>query len=298
MAVAASVTTRVRIGSGVTDVQRTHPAVIAQQYLTLHHISAGRCILGIGAGEGENTVPYGISTPRPVSMLEDALEMIHLLWSSEGPVAFDSSHWTMRGAVLGLGPVAECSFPAIWVAGHGPRMLDITGRLGDGWIPMLMSPEDYAQRLGVILKAKSQAQRPGTFEPAIWSYVCYGESREDCLKVFDSPMYKSLALLLPEHEFEALGVRHPLGPGGGLQGFIPSWFTESELIEVLDRVPVELVAKTVLHGSVEDIVSDLEALRRAGVQTAVLANVSFLTDENRVRNSYAAQRQVLERFRA
>jgi phthiodiolone/phenolphthiodiolone dimycocerosates ketoreductase len=296
-AVAASAVERIRVGSGVTDVQRTHPAVLAQQYLTIHHISGGRCILGLGAGEKENTAPYGIRTSRPVAMLEDALEIIRLLWESDGPVDFDSEFWPMRRGVLGLGPVVDAGFPAIWVAGHGPKMLEITGRLADGWIPMLMAPDEYAKRLAVVENARNAAGKNGEFESAIWSYVCYGDSREDCLKIFESPMYKSLALLLPASEFEAFGVPHPLGEKGGLGGFVPTWFAERELLDVLERVPVELVAKTVLHGTVDDVVGDLEALSRAGARTAVLANVSFLSDETRVRESYVAQRFVLDRFR-
>jgi phthiodiolone/phenolphthiodiolone dimycocerosates ketoreductase len=297
IAAAGSATSTVRVGAGVTDVQRTHPAVLAQQYLTVHHLSSGRCILGLGAGEGENLAPYGIHPTKPIGMLEDALEIIRLLWESEGPVDFDSSFWPLRGAVLGLGPVAEAGFPAIWLAGNGPRMLDIVGRLADGWIPMLMKPGDYAQRLAVIDKARERVGRTGNFEAALYSYVCYGKSKDDCLELFESPMYKSLALLLPAQEFEALGVPHPLGESGGLQGFVPTWFSDEELLETVGKVPAELVAKIILHGSVDEVMDELQALSEAGVQTAVLANVSFLTDADRVRDSFAAQSQVLSRFR-
>jgi len=298
LAAAGSATSTVRVGSGVTDVMRTHPAVLAQQYLTLHHMTEGRSIFGVGAGEGENTLPYGVSAERPVSMLEDALQIIRLLWENEGPVDFDSEFWPLRGAVLGLGPVAEVGFPPIWLAGSGPRMLDMAGRLADGWIPMLMKPDEYASRLALIMDSRRQAGRTGQFEPALWSYVCYGESKEDCLELFESPMYKTLALLMPPHEFEALGVEHPLGKVGGLQKFIPTWMDEDTLFDALEKVPVELVAKTILHGSLDEISEDLEKLSSAGAETIVLGNVSFLSDESMVRSSYIAQRELLNRFRA
>jgi phthiodiolone/phenolphthiodiolone dimycocerosates ketoreductase len=295
-AVAGHCSTRVRVGSGVTDVQRTHPAVLAQQYLTIHHLSSGRCILGLGAGEGENTAPYGIRSPRPITMLEEGIEIIRLLWESEDPVDFAGTCWPLRGAVLGLGPVTGAGYPAIWVAGSGPRTLDLVGRLADGWIPMLMAPSEYKAKLTEIARIRERVGRAEPFEPALYTYVCYGKSKDDCLQLFDSPMYKSLALLLPAREFESMGVQHPLGERGGLHGFVPTWFEEDELLGILDRVPQELVARIILHGSPDDILQELETLSGIGVQTVILANVSFLTDAGRVRPSFEAQRDLLRRF--
>ena len=51
---------RVRIGTGVTEPFRRHPATLAQAFVTLDHLTRGRAILGIGNGERENTEPYGI----------------------------------------------------------------------------------------------------------------------------------------------------------------------------------------------------------------------------------------------
>jgi phthiodiolone/phenolphthiodiolone dimycocerosates ketoreductase len=53
-------TKRLKLGSCVTDLQRKHPAVLAQTTMTLDHLSNGRAILGIGAGEAMNMDPYGI----------------------------------------------------------------------------------------------------------------------------------------------------------------------------------------------------------------------------------------------
>jgi phthiodiolone/phenolphthiodiolone dimycocerosates ketoreductase len=296
IAAAAGATTSVRLGAGVTDVARTHPATIAQQYLTIHHLSGGRAVLGVGAGEGENLLPYGLTTSRSVSRLEEGLEIIRLLWRSEEPVTRPSEFWPLRSAVLGLGAV-DGTYPPIWVAAHGPRMLELTGRLGDGWLPMLQSPERYRSGLRAVSAAREQAGRAGDFTAAMWTFVCYGESREDCRLLFESPMYKTLGLLRPPQEFEEFGIPHPLG-GAGLDGFVPTWLDERRTLELVDAVPVELVARAILHGSVDDIVADLEALGAAGLQLAVLGNVSFLTDRDRVRSSFEAQAELVKRMGA
>jgi phthiodiolone/phenolphthiodiolone dimycocerosates ketoreductase len=300
MTAAAVSTETISIGSSVTDPIRRHPAMLAQEFLSIDHFSNGRCIFGLGTGEGENAIPYGLTLDKPASRVEDALEIIRLLWESEGPVDFDSAFWKHEDAVLGLGPVAEGAFPPIWLAAHGPRMLDITGRLADGWLPTFMAPADYRakrQRIEDARRAAGRLDRP--FEAGLWAYTCIGDSKADCLELFESPMYKMIALQLPAAVFEKHGVAPPLGEGSyGFNDFIPSRFSRDEILEVLDGVPPEIVAEAILHGSVDDVVADLEALGDAGCDHAVLWNISFLTDAERVAPSFKAVSQVQRALQA
>src|SRR5438128_5612612 len=90
MAGAVSVLTKnVPIATSVVDTVRRHPSMLAQTALTLSHLSKGRFILGVGAGELENTVPYGFSLSKLVSRFEESLKVIRLLWDTDGPVDFE-----------------------------------------------------------------------------------------------------------------------------------------------------------------------------------------------------------------
>ena len=190
--------------------------------------------------------------------------------------------------------VAEGRFPPIWVAAHGPRMLDIAGRLGDGWLPMLLAPDDYRARLDRILAARRAAGVDRPFEAGVWTYMCIGESKEDCLRLFESPVYKVLALQLPAAVFEEAGIAPPLGPGSyGLDDFIPSRWGREEILGVLERIPPELVGRVILHGSAADVAAELRALEAAGCEHAVLWNISFLTDTARLAPSFAAQAELI-----
>ena len=71
---------RVRLGTGVTEPFRHHPATLAQAFVTLDHLTHGRAILGIGAGERENIEPYGIPFAARTKRLEEALSIIRELW--------------------------------------------------------------------------------------------------------------------------------------------------------------------------------------------------------------------------
>src|SRR5881296_1591800 len=128
---------RVRIGTGVTEPFRRHPATLAQAFVTLDHLTRGRAILGVGNGERENTEPYGIPFRKRVGRLEEALAIIRRLWDSRGePVDFDGTIWRLRRAFFAT-PLYNGKAPALWIGAHAPRMLGLTGRYADGWFPTI-----------------------------------------------------------------------------------------------------------------------------------------------------------------
>ncbi len=69
---------RLQLAVGVTEPIRRHPVLIAQAFMTLAHATKQPPILGIGAGEAENIVPYGLDFSKPVSKLEEAVEIIRM----------------------------------------------------------------------------------------------------------------------------------------------------------------------------------------------------------------------------
>jgi phthiodiolone/phenolphthiodiolone dimycocerosates ketoreductase len=128
------------VGVSVTDAGRRNPAVTAQAAATLHLLTGGRAILGIGTGEREGNEPYGVEWSKPVTRLEEALATIRALWNSGGElISRDSPYFPLHDAVFDLPPY-KGKWPEIWVASHGPRMLRITSRYADAWVPALIPP--------------------------------------------------------------------------------------------------------------------------------------------------------------
>src|SRR3990172_2858723 len=124
MSALGSATSRIGLQVGVTEPFRRHPAMLAQAFLSLDHITKGRVVLGIGAGEAMNLLPYGIDFRSPVGKVEEALKIIRLLWSTDEPVDFPGRFWKLERAVLGIRPFGKTP-PQIWLAAMGPRMLDL-----------------------------------------------------------------------------------------------------------------------------------------------------------------------------
>ncbi len=279
IAVAAASTDTIQLGTCVTDPIRRHPAVLANEFLTLHHMSGGRVVLGIGAGEGENTIPYGMDFGHQVSKLEEALQVIRLLWESDGPVDFDGRWFPLSGAVLGLGPY-EGSYPPIWVGAHGPKMCELTGAYGDGWIPVMMPLDEYRTRLGWIEEARRRHGREAQpFDVAVRSYVVAHEDHETAHRMLDHPLIKGLCLSLPDWLYKTVGSEHPLGDGfHGLRSYIPSGIPREEALQLIDRVPFELVHQYMLHGTPDDMVDGMSPYIEAGASLIVLHNMGFLAD--------------------
>jgi phthiodiolone/phenolphthiodiolone dimycocerosates ketoreductase len=271
---------RVRIGTGVTEPFRRHPATLAQAFVTLDHLTRGRAILGIGNGERENTEPYGIPFTRRVGRLEEALAIIRRLWGSGGePVDFDGSVWRLRHALFTT-PLFRGKAPALWVAAHAPRMLALTGRYADGWYPTIkMDADTYRERLARIGAAAAAAGRSlATFEPALQIQLALGADRRRMLaRLLEVPVAGAMAMLLPGPAWTRHGLRHPLGDTfEGFPDFVPEEVAPAQIEAARRQVTPDLLGDGLFAGSVEEVVDEVRPLVAAGLRHVVIWNLGPL----------------------
>jgi phthiodiolone/phenolphthiodiolone dimycocerosates ketoreductase len=248
--------------------------------VTLDHLTRGRAILGIGNGERENTEPYGIPFTRRVGRLEEALTIVRRLWESRGePVDFDGSIWRLRQALFAT-PLYGGKAPAVWIAAHAPRMLGLTGRFADGWLPTIkMSPAEYRARLDRIQTAATEAGRPtADFEPALLIQVVLGADRRAVLdRMSRVPTAAAMSMLLPGPLWKKHGLRHPLGEEfEGFPDFVPEEVTSDQIKDAQRQASPELFADGVFAGSVDQIVADVRALVDAGLRHVLIWNLTPL----------------------
>ena len=131
-AVAAS-TSRIDLGQSVVNAPYRSPAMLAQIADTIDEISGGRFVLGIGAGNTENSdyEAYGFPTDRRYSRFAEAIQIIHGLLKN-GAIDFEGQFYTASKAELVLrGPRKEG--PPINIAAGGPKMLQLVARYADAW---------------------------------------------------------------------------------------------------------------------------------------------------------------------
>jgi phthiodiolone/phenolphthiodiolone dimycocerosates ketoreductase len=270
---------RLRLGVGVTDAGRRNPAVTAQAAATLHLLTRGRAILGIGPGEREGNQPYGVDWTHPVARFEEAIATIRALWDSGGElVSRDSAFFPLHNAVFDLPPYRG-KWPEIWIAAHGPRMLRTTGRYADAWFPGFpQRPSDYEHRLEVLRTAASDAGRdPMSITPAICMFVITGHSRDDVDEALNSDIAKSFALNVSAEFWARHGVTHPLGEDfSGGQDLIPQTLDKETVLSYTAQVPVSLMKEAFLTGTPDDVIDHAAHWRDHGVRYIVVLNISTL----------------------
>lgn len=270
---------RPRLGIGVTDASRRHPAVIAQAAATLNLITRGRAILGIGAGMRGGNAPYGVDWTEPVARFEEAVATIRALWNSGGElVSRDSRFFPLENAVFDL-PPHRGRWPEIWIGARGPRMLRAAGRYADAWFPGMVSrPEDYAQGLEAVRNAAADAGRdPESITPALSVYIATGRNGDDVAQILNSPAAKALALNLPGQLWAEHGLQHPCGDRfTGVQDLIPQTLDEQTVLSSTENVPAALLQHALLAGTPDEIINRAAELRDHGVRYLVANNVSVL----------------------
>jgi phthiodiolone/phenolphthiodiolone dimycocerosates ketoreductase len=163
LAYLSSRTKRIMLAAGVTDALRIHPAKTAHIVATLNHLSGGRAILGLGAGEVMNTKPYGISwepAQTRIHRLREYIHVVHRLWSSsfEHPANYTGKYYSLNKAHLALQPIQK---PSIYIGSFSStKMLEIVGELGDGWFPgALYTPKSYDDQIKIINQSAKRVQR-------------------------------------------------------------------------------------------------------------------------------------------
>jgi phthiodiolone/phenolphthiodiolone dimycocerosates ketoreductase len=270
---------RMQLGTCVTDTGRRNPAVTAQAAATLHLMTRGRAILGIGTGERVGNEPYGVDWSKPVARFEEALATIRALWNSNGQLVNRDSDWfPLRDAIFTLPPV-KGRWPQIWIASHGPRMLRATGRYADGWFPVsFFSPERYAEGLQQIQAAADNANRdPHSIIAANTHYVVTGRSSAEVEEALDSVPIRAFALNIPAWAWAEHGVQHPLGESFvGFQDILPQTFDEQTVLAHAAAAPISLIKQYALTGTPDEILDRLAVWRDHGVRYPVLWHVSIV----------------------
>ena len=94
--------------------------------------------MGLGAGAFWDAV-VGMGGPRrspgeAVRSLEEAIKVMRMVWSDERSLRFDGEFYSLKGMRPGPHPLHDIG---IWVGAYGPKMLDLIGKIAEGWVPSL-----------------------------------------------------------------------------------------------------------------------------------------------------------------
>ena len=147
----AAETETIQIASGILPIYTRTPTLLAMTAAGLDELSGGRAILGLGASgpqviEGFHGVPYD----APIGRTREIIDICRKVWKREEPVVHDGKRYQLplpEGQGTGLGkPLKMITHPRradipIHVASLGPKNVQMTAELADGWLPILFHPE-------------------------------------------------------------------------------------------------------------------------------------------------------------
>jgi probable F420-dependent oxidoreductase len=155
---AATVTTRLRVGTGIALVPQRDPIVTAKMVSTIDHLSGGRFLFGVGNGWNQDEIEnHGTAFSSRHKLARERIEAMKAIWTEEEPeyhgefVNFDKmKQWPKP---------AQRPHPPIIVGGAFPYAARRAIRYGDGWIPR----DDWLDRdgIGVLDQFRAMAKEAG-----------------------------------------------------------------------------------------------------------------------------------------
>lgn len=176
LTLAAAASSRLLLGTAVTNPATRHPAITAAAAATVDEISGGRLTLGVGAGD-RPLLALGLR-PSPLATLESAIVAIRRLWRGE-EVDIDAGEFSMRCAHLRFG--ARPDIP-VFLSASGPKTLELAGRAADGVILLVgLFPEALDWAIGQVARGAKGAGRPRP-HVAVFAYGAIDEDEEAALE--------------------------------------------------------------------------------------------------------------------
>ena len=251
-------TQRVRVGTAVLVLPLYNPVIVAKQIADLDSRSGGRISVGVGAG-GEFAKEFeavGVPLGERGGRTDEGIEVLRALWSGR-PVTHKGRYFTLDDVVMRpvTSPGEEGSTmrpggPPVIVCGRKEAAMRRAARLGDGWMPYLVSPSAYARSVATIRTEAAAAGRDlESFEWMMYLYCSVrpdGERARDDVATFLGSAYgdkppSMLDRIAPAGTPAQVADRLQEYVDAGVRHFIISPAAQRETLEV-----VTLAAKEVL----------------------------------------------------
>mgnify|MGYP006283251273 FL=1 len=279
----AARTERLTIASGIMPVYSRTPTLLAMTAAGVDYLSDGRCMLGIGASgpqvvEGFHGVPY----QAPVGRIRETIEICRKVWRRE-KLEYQGKYYEMplsanRGTGLGKAlklinhPVRD-EVP-ITVAALGPKSVEMTAELADGWLPAFYLPEGADAIWGEALRAGAAKRDPGRAPLEVFSggAVAIGEG----LEAQRDRARPQIALYVGGMGAKEKNFYNRIFRQYGYEreaDRIQELYLSGRKDEAEAAIPEDYLAKASLVGPEGFVRERLEALRASGVTTL---NVSLL----------------------
>ena len=158
MSMAAARTTRLKVGMSVMVLPGRNPVVLAKELATLDRMSNGRLLpaFGLGVADPEEQQAFSVERKQRAKIFNEALAVLRSCWIDE-EVTFHGEHFYYDKLRVFPKPMQQP--PDVWLGGIAESELKRVGRLGDGWLPSFVTPQDAAAGWKTINEVATDHER-------------------------------------------------------------------------------------------------------------------------------------------
>ena len=255
-------TSKIRLGAGILPVLVRSPWVVAIGAAAVDEISGGRFMLGLGAGHKSVIEDrHGLIYDRPTLRMREVTEIVRCALSRE-PVNFQGEIFRLSGARLSAQPVR--SYVPVYIAGIGPRVLELAGEIADGAFLIFPTENSLKTSLTHIAEGAARANRnPGKLDVVAYVFTCVATDRQAAI----ASSRRTIAYFGRLPHYRSLFAQE--GFSQEAAALKDAWGQRDESLAVR-AVSDEMVLTLSATGTADDVAARMSALLKAGLKQAVL----------------------------
>ena len=276
---AGALTSKIKLGTAIMQMPARTPANTAMTAMTLDQLSGGRMLLGIGLSgpqvvEGWHGVAYG----KPLVKTREYVEIIRKIFAREAPLEHEGQHYRIPYAgddKTGLGKPLKSILHGrkdlpIYIASIGPKNIELTAVIADGWLPIFYSPERYDEFFKEHIEAgfakAGNGKSLANFDIAPTVYV----AMDDDLNMAYNMLRPMIGLYVGGMGAKGKNFYHDLAVRLGFEedaDKIQDLYLSGKQIEAISAVPEALIDAVALVGSRDRIKDRLQLWTNSEVGT-------------------------------
>lgn len=280
----AAQTERIDVGSAVFQIPGRTPANTAMTAATLDTLSGGRFRLGLGvSGPQVSEGWHGVRFDRPLARTREYVAIVRKALARE-KVSFEGEFFTLplpdgpgKALTLTVHPVRE-RIP-LYLAAIGPKNLELTGEIADGWLAIFFSPENAEELMAPLRagRAKAGLEMDG-FDVVPTVPVVFGDDLAQCAEPlrFYTALYVGGMGSRDKNFYNQLATRMGYGEAAAE---IQEKYLAKDYPGAMAAVPLEFIDRTSLIGPRDRVRHRLAAYAEAGVTTLTVATYAATLEE-------------------
>jgi len=276
LSIVAAATTRIRLGTCVTDPYSRHPAMTAAAVATLDEISGGRALLGIGTGLS-GLAEMGIERHRPVLAMREMVDLVRQLLKGTA-VDFKGEVISFQDGRLNFTPL-RADIP-VYIASNGPLGLALAGKVADAAIMEgCGTPREAEVFVGRVRGAAKKAGRdPATIQCIARLNCCISDDSAAAHNLLRARAARTLTgFVTPLATLEEQGLALPATAIASMTG-IPYKAGLAPYEKLNPLVSNQMVDAVTLAGTPREVADRISALRRCGIDGVIISPAAVAGD--------------------